>query len=109
MCEFFASTNPTKMFTKEHERDEYDKAYIVMQRFAERADIMSNAAAIQGFLDCFINEHRTSQQSIVRNIYKMLVMWSDGEHAMLVDARNQAAWDFARQLYSINPHGFPLI
>lgn len=108
MCRVFSLVNPNKTFTSEHECREYDKAFIMIQSFGERANIMSNRAATEGFVDGFINEHRTTQQSIVRNFCKMLTMWSEGKKERLVDARNQCSWDFAKELGGL-PSAFPLI
>lgn len=108
MCDFLSSVNPGKTFKNVHERDEYDQAYCVIQRLGERADMMSNTAAVVGLMDGFINEHRTTQQSIVRLFCQMLCQWADGEESMLVDARNQIAWDFAKRL-RVSVPAFPLV
>ena len=89
MCEVFSEVNPGKSFVRVWERDEYDKAYIIMQRFGERANIMSNDAAICGMVDGFIAEHRTIQQSIVRMFCQMLMRWIVvGERDSHTDPRN---------------------
>ena len=97
MCEVFSLVNPNKVFTNSSERDEYDKAYRAIQVLGECANSSSIEPTL-GCLDGFTNEHRTLQQSIVRMLHKALIMWACGREEGLVDARNQASWEFAQFL-----------
>lgn len=98
MCDYFSECIAGKVFKNRVDRDKYDLAFKAMRDFGERAKFMSNRYSVEGFVDAFIFQHRTTQQSIVRLFVVMLRKWADGKEKMLVDDRNQAAWEFAKHL-----------
>ncbi len=86
-------------FKTEWETEAYEKAMQLMEDLGNLSSTMGGGrAAVQGLLDGFVRQHRTLQQSIVRNFMGMLTQWAEGEKVVFVDDRNAAAWDFAQHM-----------
>jgi len=100
---------PKPEFKTEWESAAYDRAFEAMKNLLDVANSMgSGRSVVAGMLDGFLSEHRTLQQSFVRNLALMLKQWSEMDKSMMTDLRNQDAWDFAKKVTEMNP-GFMCI
>ena len=100
---------PKPEFKTEWESRAYDEAFEAMTALLNLSNTMGGQkAVVSGMLDAFVREHRTLQQSTIRNFVGFLTAWSQGEEGMLTDARNHDAWRFATKIREIGP-GFASI
>jgi len=99
------------MMRSQSEQEHFDQGVKMVEEMMEAIVITGSdkymRATIEGMLHAFIHEHRTLQQSFVRQIAMMLVAWVDGNKEAFTDGRNEAAWAFAQQIRDLHPH-FPL-
>jgi len=94
----------TKRFDTDWENETYTKSATAMKELLNLANSMgSSKAVVTGMLDALVTEHRTLQQSCIRNFAAMLQEWAGGSEDALTDLRNQAAWEFAQQVRKIDP------
>ena len=63
--------------------------------FADAIPALQSAHEQATFLDQFLEEDRTTQQSIVGAFVQLLVDWRKGNKSDLVDERNEVAWGLA--------------
>ena len=109
MSVVFSNYNPHKGFSNIHERDLYDKAYMVIVDLGNIVNIMGyDDVVAEALRDSFIRSHRTLQQSCIRSVVDMLILWSKGEKDRLVDARNEGAWEFAIEIDGCHRY-FPFV
>jgi len=90
-------------FTTEWESKTYDKANEAMSNLLNLANSMgSGTSVVAGMLNGFIKEHRTLQQAGIRNFVQMLRLWTENEKSVMIDMRNAAAWDFAKEVAKLD-------
>lgn len=91
-------------FKTEWESEAYSKAHDAMSDLLNLAGTMgSGNAVVAGMLDSFVKEHRTLQQSGVRNFVAMLKEWASQEESRVSDRRNRDAFAFAKQVVELDP------
>lgn len=91
-------------FKTEWERDAYEKASNAMSALLDVANSMGGGkAVVAGMLYGFIREHRTLQQSGIRNFVAMLKEWGSYEESHMSDLRNRDAFAFAKQVVELDP------
>lgn len=91
------------------EKETYKKTTEAMEILIDASNTMGSDEIIaEAMYDTFIKRHRTLQQATVRNIVNMLRRWVKGDKDMHVDARNENAWAFGRQVEAWDPY-FPYI
>lgn len=91
-----------RTFSTKLEQKTYADAHAAMKVLLS----LNNApcgTSVDGMLDAFVGEHRTLQQAVVRKFVDMLIQWSHGSQPALVDARNEAAWELAREIRGLEP------
>ena len=95
---------PKPEFKTEWESAAYDRAFEAMKNLLDVANSMgSGRSVVAGMLDGFLSEHRTLQQSFVRNLALMLKQWSEMDKSMMTDLRNQDAFAFAQEVVKLDP------
>ena len=94
-------------FPTKWESETYDKAFdaisVLLNLANSTLDSSSGKAVVAGMLDGFVQEHRTLQQSAVRNFVAMLKEWASHEESRMSDFRNQDAFAFAKQVVKLDP------
>lgn len=91
-------------FKTEWEENCYNDAKATMETLLSLGNGMgSRKAIIAGMLDGFLREHRTLQQTGIRNFVGMLQEWVKLEEVSVSDSRNKNAWDFAQEVVNLDP------
>lgn len=91
-------------FKTDWERQTYREAIDAMSKLMNLANTMgSEKFVVAGMLAALIGEHRTLQQSGIRNFVEMLKEWGKEDKDRMTDLRNHDAWVFAQHIIKLDP------